>query len=95
MSRLWAITSYFNPVGFDHCWSNYQIFREYLDVPLATAELSFGGDFVLKDSDADIVLRLKAEDVMWQKERLLNLIVQCLPEECDQVAWIDCDIIFE
>ena len=32
---------------------------------------------------------------MWQKERLLNLVVKSLPEECETVAWIDCDVIFE
>ena len=95
MSRLWGITSYFNPAGFHHRLSNYRIFREYLDIPLATIELSFGDKFVLEDSDADILLQLQTEDVMWQKERLLNLIVQHLPKECDQVAWIDCDIVFD
>ena len=95
MSKLWAITSYFNPVGFTRRLANYRIFRERLGVPLATVELSFGNGFALDDSDADIMLRLEGEDVMWQKERLLNLVVKSLPEECEAVAWIDCDVIFE
>ena len=32
---------------------------------------------------------------MWQKERLLNLGITRLPGECDYVAWLDCDIVFE
>lgn len=32
---------------------------------------------------------------MWQKERLLNLALAHLPEACQKVAWIDCDILFE
>ncbi len=31
---------------------------------------------------------------MWQKERLLNLGLQALPETCRKVAWLDCDIVF-
>lgn len=30
---------------------------------------------------------------MWQKERLLNLALAALPSECDQVLWIDADIL--
>jgi hypothetical protein len=32
---------------------------------------------------------------MWQKERLLNIALTALPESCNKVAWVDCDIIFE
>jgi hypothetical protein len=95
MSRLWAITSYFNPVGFKRRLPNYRAFRKHLGIPLATVELSFDGEFVLDDSDADILLRLEGRDVMWQKERLLNRLIEELPVECDMVAWIDCDVVFE
>lgn len=32
---------------------------------------------------------------MWQKERLLNIALAALPGECDSVAWLDCDVIFD
>jgi len=32
---------------------------------------------------------------MWQKERLLNLLLRRLPDHCTKVAWIDCDVLFE
>ena len=32
---------------------------------------------------------------MWQKERLLNLLVSRLPERYTKVAWLDADILFE
>jgi hypothetical protein len=32
---------------------------------------------------------------MWQKERLINLALDHLPPQCDQLAWVDCDILFE
>ena len=46
-SRLWAITSYFNPVGYQRRLENYRIFRQRLTVPLVTVELSFAPVFEL------------------------------------------------
>lgn len=94
MSKLWAITSYFNPAGYRRRLDNYRLFRKHLSVPLATAEVSHTGEFVLTESDADRLLRFRSDHVLWQKERLLNLLVDSLPESCEYVAWIDCDVIF-
>ena len=91
---LWAITCYFNPVGFKRRIANYRLFRQRLAAPLVTVELSFDGTFQLRHDDADILVQLHGHDVMWQKERLLNLALKCLPDGCDKVAWLDCDVIF-
>jgi hypothetical protein len=93
--RFWAVTCYFNPCGYRRRALNYRIFRQRLRVPLLTVELSFDGRFALDERDADKLIRLRAADVMWQKERLLNVAIRALPRECDRVAWIDCDIVFE
>lgn len=95
MGRLWVITSYFNPAGFQRRLTNYRAFRERIAAPLATVELSFSGDFELASSDADMLIQLCGGDVMWQKERLLNIAIRHLPDDCHQVAWIDCDVVFE
>lgn len=95
MSGLWAITAYFNPAGYRRRLHNYRMFRERLAVPLATAEISYTGKFELSDADADVLLRFRSEHVMWQKERLLNLLVEQLPGRCEAVAWIDSDVMFE
>ena len=95
MNRLWAITSFFNPAGFNSRLANYRVFRERLGIPLLTVEMTFDGNFALNSDDCDILLQLRGEDVMWQKECLLNLAVNRLPAECDLVAWIDCDVVFE
>ena len=92
---LWAITSYFNPVGYRRRRMNFRAFRERLGVPLVAAELSFDGRFELESDDAEIVLQRSDGDVMWQKERLLNLALSVLPPTCKFVAWLDCDIVFE
>lgn len=90
---LWAITAYFNPAGYRRRGQNYRVFRQRLTVPLVTVELSFNGRFELAAGDADILVQLDGGDVMWQKERLLNVALQHLPPACDTVAWLDCDIV--
>jgi hypothetical protein len=92
---LWAITSYFNPIGYKRRLENYHVFRRHLTVPLVTVELSFGGGFQLAPQDADILLQLDGGDVLWQKERLLNVAVRAVPPACDKIAWVDCDVIFD
>ncbi len=91
---LWAITSYFNPSNYKNRLITYRTFKEHLRVPLIAVELSFGGRFELQNDDADIVVRLIGRDVLWQKERLLNIALRSLPPECDVVAWLDADVIF-
>ncbi len=92
---LWAITSFFNPVGYRRRLVNYRRFRGALTVPLATIELGFNGRWELEEQDADLLVRVGDGDVMWQKERLLNLLLKQLPPECEYVAWIDSDALFQ
>ena len=91
---LWGITSYFNPVGYRRRRLNYRVFRERLQVPLIAVECSFGGGFELTPRDADVLIQIREGDVMWQKERLLNVALQALPPECTAVAWLDSDVVF-
>ncbi len=93
--ELWAITSYFNPVGYRTRLENYHTFRRHLPIPLLTVELSFTGGFELTTHDADVLVQIQEGDVMWQKERLLNLALHALPEQCTCVMWLDCDVVFE
>ena len=94
MSALWAITCFFNPAGYRRRLQNYKWFREHLTIPLVTVELSFTGEYALRNGDAEILVQLDQGDVLFQKERLLNIALQHLPATCEAVAWIDCDVIF-
>jgi hypothetical protein len=40
------------------------------------------------------ILRLRVSDIMWQKERLLNLAMATLPRACTKITWLDCDLLF-
>lgn len=93
---LWAITAYWNPLGWTRRRANYRRFRDHMRVPLVAVELAQGRGFELRDDDAEVVLRLRGgTDILWQKERLLNLALRALPPSCRKVAWVDCDVIFE
>jgi hypothetical protein len=92
---LWAITSYFNPLNYRSRRENYRVFRENLSVPLVTVELSFDREFQLDKSDAEILIQIRGGDVMWQKERLLNIALQSIPRDCRAIAWVDCDVVFD
>ena len=94
-SRFWAITAYFNPLGYQRRRDNYRVFRRNLNVPLLTVELVNGQSGSLGPDDADVLVRLTEGDILWQKERLLNVALAHLPPECDFVAWLDCDVVFE
>jgi hypothetical protein len=92
-SRLWAITSYFDPFNCGHRLPAYREFRRRLPVPLVAVELRFGGCFQLEPNDADILIRVSGGSVLWQKERLLNIALRALPAHVGAVAWLDCDVV--
>ena len=83
---VWAIASFYNPVGYRRRLENYRVFRARLTVPLVTVELALGRDFALGAGDADILVQLRGGDVMWQKERLLNVALGAVPADCRKIA---------
>lgn len=97
MSRLVVITTYFNPCRYKTRRANYDKFMEGMrraGVPCITVECAFPGqDFELPDVLG--VVQVRAEALLWQKERLINLAASWLPPGCAFVAWLDCDIVFE
>jgi hypothetical protein len=94
VSELWSVAAYFNPCRYESRLENYERFREKLQTPLVTVELAFDGRFELDSHSAEILIRKDGGDVMWQKERLLDIALEELPSECSAVAWLDCDILF-
>jgi hypothetical protein len=90
---LWAITCYYNPVPHRQRLTNFRIFRENLEVPLVAVEAVYDKPD-LTTADAEILVQRQCEDVLWQKERLLNLALEALPPECERVAILDGDVVF-
>jgi hypothetical protein len=96
MGKLWAITSYYNPASYQRKLQNYRLFKTKLEeqgIPLLTIEVSYDGKFDLDHQENTIFLNGKS--ILWQKERILNLSENYLPNDCDRVVWLDCDILFE
>ena len=94
---LGVVTSYFNPCGYRGRAANFERFVEPIraaGIPLVIVEACFEGQGATLP-DHHRTLRVKARDVMWQKERLLDLGTGWLPGLCTKVAWLDADVLFE
>lgn len=90
---LGIITCVFNPTNSRKIRDNYAQFRKHLNHPILTVELAFNDQpFFIEDA---IQIRGTDENLMWQKERLLNIALESLPEQIDKIAWLDADIIFK
>lgn len=97
--KLAVITSLFNPAGYANIKMNYNKFKKFISdsgVDLFTAELVFEGqEFHTKKTKFNLHIRGNSNNIMWQKERLLNLILDKVPSEYTNIAWIDCDVILD
>lgn len=49
-------------------------------------------DFELPDGAG--LMRIRGRDVMWQKERLLNIAIKQVPARFAKIVWLDCDLLF-
>jgi hypothetical protein len=90
-SKIWAVTTYYNPCNYKRRLENFKVFRENLNLPLLVVELSYGIQYGLTKNDAEIVIQLKGSSIMWQKERLLNIAIDKLPKHVENVVWLDCE----
>lgn len=91
-----VIACYFNPVGWLSLRHNYQRFVAHMrerKVNLFCAEVAFPGQSFPSKS-AFIQISATDQNVLWQKERLFNLIVEKLPAQFDKIAFVDADILF-
>ncbi|HUT93881.1 MAG TPA: hypothetical protein VMY37_30740 [Thermoguttaceae bacterium] len=91
---LAATCCFFNPMKYKRPVENWHRFRGALphELPLYSIELSFDGEF---QTDSTWRVRGTMEDhLMWQKERLLNLAIERVPDRYDKITWLDSDVLF-
>jgi len=97
--ELWGITTYFNPAGYANKRRHLEKFARAVrqqGLKLMVIELTREGVPPTFYADlADSVAHVQSDSVMWQKERMLNIGLGRLPDECDKVAWLDGDVLFE
>lgn len=92
----WIISCYYNPLRFESRARNFEIFyRQLLDssVPFLIIECAFGNEKFSLGGRRNII-QVRARDVLWQKERLLNLAERLLPPSAKYVVWLDADVLF-
>ena len=94
--EAWIISCYYNPPGFYSRRRNFDIFYRQLkrfQTQFLILECAFGSDdFALEQ--AENILQLRSRDILWQKERLLNLAARLLPPTAKYVIWLDADVLF-
>jgi hypothetical protein len=94
---LGVVTSYFNPCRFRTRARNFEHFAEPIlaaNIPLVIVEAWFDDQGPTLDPRYES-RKVPARDLMWQKERLLDLGAAWLPPHCTKVAWLDADVLFE
>ena len=97
MGSVCVITTYYNPCRWQTRRLIYdQFMRGMAEVgaPVITVECAFG-DMPFELPEAEGVIQVRSQSLVWQKERLLNLAASWLPASCRYIAWIDADIVFE
>jgi hypothetical protein len=97
LNDLWLISCYYNPNQYLSITNNFNRFIgsvENANLNYLIVECTFGEqDFILPKSRH--IIKVRTSDVLWQKERLLNIALANLPDNCKKVVWIDCDVLFE
>lgn len=86
------ICSYFNYHNNEIRKKNYINFRKSLNHNIITTEVCLDKNCFFIDDSIKILANEK--NILWQKERCFNIILESLSDKIDKVVWIDTDIIF-
>ena len=102
VKRLAVLTCHFNPCNYRKPKENFSVFQQTmadLGADLWVADLAFDDaphdlESLINPGVHYFQYRGTTErNLVWQKERLLNLLVAQLPEDVDGIAWVDADIV--
>ena len=96
-SDLAVITCHYNWYNYNRPKYNLNRFlrqMEAMSIPVYGAEASLDGDFVTKDNNNWVHVKVKECNICWQKEALLNLAETIVPKQYTKIAWIDHDLFF-
>jgi hypothetical protein len=98
---LYCISAYFNPFALISRYENFCVFYQRMmqhgaNVLFAEQALHKRG-FQLSEivNKEQLPVQVISEHILWQKENLLNLLLDHLPDDCDKVCWIDSDVLFQ
>lgn len=91
-----VITTHWNPANWKSIRNNYQRFLHEMTwwrVPVFSAEVIYAGQEWASDRSW-LKIRGNDSNILWQKERLLNLLAERIPKQYTKIAWIDADILY-
>jgi hypothetical protein len=97
VNDLWIISSFYNSHAYVTKPKNFEKFIQNIDdgnLNYLIVECAFGKQSFTLPKKHNII-RVRTSDIMWQKERLLNIALENLPSKCKKIAWVDCDVLFE
>ena len=97
INKLALITCHFNPCGYKSPVNNFWKFVDGLGdytEHLYVAELSFNDNFSINLPNTFRFRGRREDQLVWQKERLLNALIDKVPYSYDAIAWLDSDILF-
>jgi len=98
--RLAYISTFFNLAGAQtrrNCLRRFLANLPAGEAPVFIVEGYLAGntpELPAQISGAVTTLHVPVTDIIWHKERLLNLAIERLPDVYDAVCWIDSDIVF-
>lgn len=93
--KLAIIVPFFNYNINRRMMDNYKKFRDNLSHnDVFVIESTMDGNYAFPESANFMRILAKPENLMWQKERMINLALQQVPAEYTNIAWIDADLIF-
>ncbi|MFK5923286.1 MAG: hypothetical protein QM496_14000 [Verrucomicrobiota bacterium] len=96
---LGFVAVYFNPCGYLAPHLNFERFLErfaWMGDRLLVVELAFGEQAFTLTGQAENLLQLRSDSVLWQKEALINAGTKILRERgFANVGWLDGDSIIE
>lgn len=95
---VYVLTCVFNPYRYRSRWALYNKFAHHVAESggiLCTAEIALGErDFAVTRSDNPHHLQLRSPEILWHKERAINLLARILPHDWKYMAWVDADVTF-
>lgn len=106
LTQLHVVTSLFNPWRYQTRGQHYQRFRNHVKntkmCELYVGELAFGrrpfeytsGHHAVIDDGETHEFQFRTDQELWHKERMLNRLVQELPNDWEYMAWVDADLQF-
>lgn len=97
-SPLYVVTAISNPNRY---YSRYRLYQAFEKMCEDAGAILYTVELATRDRHFEVTthenprhIQLRAPDILWHKENLLNIGISRLPADWEYVAWIDADVQF-